>query len=175
MKIDSSLSKSKLGKNEKGVTFVEAAIVLPIFLFTILCALLIFGQCFRIFSTYYAMFESMRLSSVQAAGENATDKLNDALDARLKAYQTNITREKVIARVPDGTANGTCMQLKASNPPKYWPTSTCGAFDASRPLFRVLPSSYYTLESSIQFMDLQLPWMTLPQSRVRSIIKTQEW
>ncbi len=171
MKIDSSLSKNELGKNEKGVTFVEAAIVLPIFLFTILCALLIFGQCFRIFSTYYAMFESMRISSVQAAGENATEKLNDALDARLKTYQTNITREKIIARGSDGT----CMQLKASNPPEYWPTDTCGAFNASRPLFTVLPSSYYTLESSIQFIDLQLPWMTLPQSRVRSIIKTQEW
>ena len=113
--------KKRVGKNEKGVTLVEAAIVLPVFLFTILCALLIFGQCFRIFSTYYAMFESMRLSSVQPVGTNATVVLNNTLTNRLVTYQTGISREKIIARVPDGTANGICMQLVASNPPKYWP------------------------------------------------------
>ncbi len=146
------IRKSKERK-EKGVALVEAALILPIFLFFIFSTLIVCGQCFYMYTAYYQTFKSLRSISVGpvSPGVSVVSSFRTDLEERLKPYKIAINLNHIKVTTPE---------------------NTYGLYDNG---LQIRPNSFISVEVPVQFMDVQILNFSMPEIKVRSAVQTYDW
>jgi hypothetical protein len=147
--------KFKKGKarKEKGVALVEAALILPIFLFFIFSTLIVCGQCFYMYTAYYQTFKSLRSISVGpvSPGVSVISSFRSDLEQRLNPYRIAINLSQIKVTTPE---------------------NTYGLYDSG---LQIRPNSFISVEVPVQFMDVKILNFSIPEIKVRSAVQTYDW
>ncbi len=160
--------------NQKGATLVEATFILPIFFMFSFAIMLICIQLFSVYSTYYACFQSLKITSTgpsrDAKGAIVSEVeplLLEAVRNNFKAFRSSAKIEEVIVR-----NNAGCFMLHDRS---SYQNEKIGCGKATSNQLKINPNTWVTLEVPVRPIGIKIKEIPIPEMRVQTKIKMYDW